>query len=82
MQTVPIVSPDPSKIVYNSMKTVTVPVSTLETLIEGLQSAVNVCYDVDSKEQQTEKSYPYAVGFSTVTMKWIIKDLQQLAETV
>jgi len=64
------------------MKTVTVPVSTLETLIEGLQSAVNVCYDVDSKEQQTEKSYPYAVGFSTVTMKWIIKDLQQLAETV
>ena len=64
------------------METVTVPVSTIETLIEGLQGAVNVCYNADNKEQQTEKSYPYAVGFSTVTMKWIIKDLQRLVETV
>ena len=63
------------------METVTIPVSTLETLIEGLQSAVDVCYNVDNKEQETEKSYPYAVGFSTVTMKWIIKDLQRLAQT-
>jgi hypothetical protein len=63
------------------MKTVTMPVSTLETLIEGLQSAVNVCYNADNKEQETEKSYPYAVGFSTVTMKWIIKDLQRLKDS-
>ena len=63
------------------METVNIPVSTLETLIEGLQCAVNVCYNVDNKEQETEKSYPYAVGFSTVTMKWIIKDLQRLAQT-
>ena len=62
------------------METVNIPVSTLETLIEGLQCAVNVCYNVDNKEQETEKSYPYAVGFSTVTMKWIIKDLQRLIE--
>lgn len=60
------------------MKTVEVPISTLETLIEGLQAAVNVCYNVDNKEQETEKSYPYAVGFSQSTMKWIIKDLQRL----
>lgn len=64
------------------MKTVTVPVSTLETLIEGLQSAVNVCYNVDSKEEETEKSYPYAVGYSESVMKHIIKDLQRLVETV
>ena len=62
------------------METVTIPVSTLETLIEGLQCAVNVCYNVDSKEQEPEKSYPYAVGFSQSTMKWIIKDLQRLTE--
>ena len=62
------------------METVNIPVSTLETLIEGLQGAVDVCYNVDNKEQETEKSYPYAVGFSTVTMKWIIKDLQRLIE--
>lgn len=60
------------------MKTIEVPVSTLETLIEGLQAAVNVCYNVDNKEEETEKSYPYAVGFSQSTMKWIIKDLQRL----
>lgn len=62
------------------MKKVKVPVSTIETLIEGLQCAVNVCYNVDSKEQEPEKSYPYAVGFSQSTMKWIIKDLQLLKE--
>jgi hypothetical protein len=62
------------------METVTVPVSTLETLIEGLQGAVDVCYNVDNKEEETEKSYPYAVGFSQSTMKWIIKDLQRLKQ--
>ena len=62
------------------MKKVKVSVSTLETLIEGLQCAVNVCYNADSKEQEPEKSYPYAVGFSQSTMKWIIKDLQRLKE--
>ena len=82
MQSVPIVSPDPSKIVSNTMKTVNIPVGTLETLIEGLQSALNVCYNVDSKEEETEKSYPYAVGYSEGVMKFIIKDLQRLIETV
>lgn len=64
------------------MKTVNVPVTTIETLIEGLQCAVNVCYNVDNKEEQTEKSYPYAVGFSESVMKFIITDLQRLKETV
>jgi hypothetical protein len=64
------------------METVTVPISTIETLIEGLQSAVNVCYNVDNKEEETEKSYPYAVGYSESVMKFIIKDLQRLKETV
>jgi len=60
------------------MNYVQIPVTTLETLIEGLQSAVNVCYNVDSKEQETEKSYPYAVGYSQSTMKCIIEDLKRL----
>ena len=64
------------------METVTVPVSTLETIIEGLQSALNVCYNVDSKEEETEKSYPYAVGYSQGVLKFIIQDLQRLVETV
>lgn len=60
------------------MQTVTVPVSTIETLIEGLQSAVNVCYNANSKEEETEKSYPYAVGYSESVMKFIIKDLERI----
>jgi len=64
------------------MKKVKVPVTTIETLIEGLQCAVNVCYNADSKEQEPEKSYPYAVGYSESVMKFIIKDLQRLVESV
>ena len=63
------------------MKTVIVPVSVLETLIEGLQSAVNVCYNVDSRERVAERSYPYAVVFSESTMKWIIKSLEDLKDS-
>lgn len=57
------------------------PVTTLETIIEGLQSAVNVCYNVDNKEEETEKSYPYAVGYSESVMKFIIQDLQRLKDS-
>lgn len=60
------------------MNYVQIPVTTLETLIEGLQSAVNVCYNADSKDQETERSYPYAVGYSQSTMKFIIEDLKRL----
>lgn len=64
------------------MKTVTVPVSTLETIIEGLQSAANVCCNVDSQSDDSEKSYPYATGYSRSAMQSVIKDLQRLVETV
>jgi hypothetical protein len=64
------------------MKTVTVPVSTLETIIDDLQSALNVCYNVDNKEEETEMSYPYAVGYSQGILKFIIQDLQRIVKTV
>ena len=57
------------------METVTVPVSTLETIIDGLQSAVNVCYNVDSKEEETEKSPYFANGYSRATMQSVIERL-------
>ena len=58
------------------MKTITIPVTTLETLIEGLQSAVNVCNNVDGSD--AEKSYPYATGYSRSAMEMIIQQLQTL----
>jgi hypothetical protein len=63
------------------MKTVKVPVTTLETLIEGLESAINVCYNVDSNNEDTEKSYPYATGYSRAAMLSIREQLKNLKES-
>ena len=50
------------------MRNVTIAATTLETIIEGLESAINVCYNVDSNDEDSEKSYPYAVGYSRSAM--------------
>jgi hypothetical protein len=60
------------------MNNVTIPVTTLETLIEGLESAINVCYNVDSNDSNSEKTYPYAVGYSRATMREVIDQLKTL----
>jgi hypothetical protein len=60
---------------------VKVPVTTLETLIEGLESAINVCYNVDSNNEDTEKSYPYATGYSRSAMLRIQEQLKNLKES-
>ena len=44
------------------METVNVPVSTLETLIEGLESAIKVSYA--ALDNPDEQGYPYATGYS------------------
>jgi hypothetical protein len=58
------------------MKTVNVPLTTLETLIEGLESAVNVCYTAPSNPN--EEGYPYAAGYSRAAMQQTIKTLEAL----
>jgi len=63
------------------MKTVKVPVTTLETLIEGLESAINVCYNADSNDEDSEKSYPYATGYSRSAMLRIQEQLKNLKES-
>ena len=60
------------------MKTVNVPVTTLETLIESLADAINVCYNVDSKSKRSELSYPYATGYSRSAMLQIQEELKNL----
>lgn len=64
------------------MKTVKVPITTLETLIESLESAINVCYNVDSNNEDTEKSYPYATGYSRAVMLHIQEQLKSLKASV
>jgi hypothetical protein len=63
------------------MKTVKVPVTTLETLIESLADAINVCYNVESRSEDCEKSYPYATGYSRSAMLRIQEELKILKES-
>lgn len=63
------------------MKTVKVPITTLETLIEHLADAINVCYNVDSKSKRSELSYPYATGYSRSAMLRIQEELKILKES-
>ena len=60
------------------MKTIQVPVSTLETLIESLDAAIKVCYNVDSKSKRSELSYPYAAGYSRSAMLRVQEELKFL----
>ena len=60
------------------MKTIRVPVSTLEALIESLDAAINICYKVDSRLEDTERSYPYATGYSRSAMLRVQEELKLL----
>jgi hypothetical protein len=51
--------------------TTSYPISTLETLIGDLESALKVCYNVDYQSDDHEKSSPYAVGYSRAAMQTI-----------
>jgi hypothetical protein len=64
------------------MKTVTVPVSTLESFIKDLESAINVCYNVDYQSDDPEKSAPFATGYSRTLMLMISNQLKTLKSQV
>ena len=50
--------------------------SDLETIIEGLEYAIQVCYT--APENPKEEGYPYATGYSRAAMQTAIKDLRRL----
>lgn len=53
----------------------------LVSIVEKLQDAVRVCYEVDSRgESGVEKTYPYATGYSTSSMRSCIEDLNRVIE--
>ncbi len=60
------------------MKTIRVPVSTLETLIESLDYAISICDKVDSRSEDSELSYPYATGYSRSAMLRVQEELKFL----
>ena len=48
----------------------------IETVIEGLQDAINVTYT--APENPREQGYPYATGYSRSAMQTAIENLQTL----
>jgi len=50
----------------------------LESIVERLYDAVNVCYNVDSAADNSEQSYPYATGYSKSTMIGAAEDLRRI----
>ena len=48
----------------------------IETIIEGLQDAINVTYT--APENPREQGYPYATGYSRSAMQTAIENLQTL----
>ena len=57
------------------METISVRVDTLKRLIRGLESAVEICYNVDSESDDVDKSPYYAVGYSRGAMQMVIDEL-------
>ena len=61
------------------METVTIGVDTLKRIIRDLESAVQVCHNVDNTESSDyEKTYPFATGYSRSAMTSAIMDLNNL----
>ncbi len=60
------------------MKTAVIAETTLERLIEGLEDALKVCYNVDETDGKCERTYPYAAGYSRGVMENILIDLNHL----
>ena len=50
----------------------------LETIIEGLQDAIDVCHTAPNNPK--EQGYPYATGYSTAAMQRAIENLQILMQ--
>ena len=48
----------------------------IETIIDGLQDAINVCQT--APENPKEQGYPYATGYSRSAMQTAIENLQTL----
>lgn len=68
------------------MNQVTISEGTLESMIETLESAISVCkkvdYNLSKKERMlyknTEKTAPYALGYTRSTLQMMIEQLKTL----
>jgi hypothetical protein len=64
------------------MKTITIPETTLERLIEGLESTLQMCYNVDHSSDNSTKSSAYVVGYCQGSLGLICEDLKRIKSQV
>lgn len=50
----------------------------IEGIIKKLEDAIKVCYEVDCMSEESERSYPYAAGYSRVAMQGVRDELRRL----
>ena len=51
--------------------------TSLEAMIDSLDHAINICFEVDGQSDNLDKSYPFATGYSRATMQDIKKSISQ-----
>jgi hypothetical protein len=60
------------------MKTITISETTFETLIEGIESTLQMCYNVDHSSNDSTKSSAYIVGYCQGSLGLICEDLKRI----
>jgi len=53
----------------------------IATIIDGLNDAIRVCYEVDSISDDCERSYPYATGYSRSAMQTAVESLMHVMKS-
>ena len=52
----------------------------IETIIDGLTDAINICYRADGSSDDHERSYPFAAGYSRAAMQTAVENLTKLMQ--
>jgi hypothetical protein len=63
-----------------TMNYIKIPDYVIDSIILSLQQGVDVCLNVDSTSEETEKSPYFSNGYSRATMQGVIEDLNQYKE--
>jgi hypothetical protein len=60
------------------MKTITIPETSLERLIEGIESTLQMCYNVDHSSDDSTKSSAYIVGYCQGALELTVQNLKYI----
>ena len=58
-------------------KTIEVDLCDIKAMMDSLDHAIQVCWDVDNDPDDIDSSYPFATGYSRATMQDIKQTLAQ-----